>query len=563
MADQTRILIVGGYGTFGGRLVELLEHEPRVVLIVAGRSPGKASAYCKSRTNAKATLIPAQFDRTAPEDYIEALKPDVIVDASGPFQAYGTERYRLIEACIAAGIHYLDLADGSEFVKGVTQFDDAAKAAGIFVLSGVSSFPVLTSLVVRELANDVAEVETILGGIAPSPYAGVGENVIRAIAGYAGQPVAIQRNGTMDVGHPFTETLRYTIAPPGHMPLRNILFSLVDVPDLHILPELWPDANTVWMGAGPVPEILHCALAAFSWLVRLKILRALPPLVPLIQFVMNNVRWGEHRGGMFVEISGRDEHQNRVRKSWHLLAEGRDGPLIPSMASAAIIQKLLAGKIIGPGARTAICDLNLKDYDALFSQRTIYTGFRQDEPRTPASLYETILGDAWTQLPEPVRRMHDIEGAGSAQGRAIVERGHNPVARWVADMIGFPQAGDDVPVDVDFLVRGRAEKWTRTFRGKSFTSRQWQGSVKNARLLIERFGPMRFAMALVLEEDGQKLRLALRGWSLLGIPMPMFLCPASDSYETAAEGRFHFNVKISHSLVGLIVHYRGWLEKRE
>ena len=42
----------------------------------------------------------------------------------------------------------------------------------------------------------MVRVDTLIrGGIAPSPYAGVGENVIRAIAGYAGQPVELKRDG--------------------------------------------------------------------------------------------------------------------------------------------------------------------------------------------------------------------------------------------------------------------------------------------------------------------------------------------------------------------------------
>ena len=44
--------------------------------------------------------------------------------------------------------------------------------------------------------------------------------------------------------------------------------------------------------------------------------------------------------------------------------------------------------------------------------------------------------------------------------------------------------------------------------------------------------------------------------------LPMWLCPRSDSYETAEDGRFHFHVEISHPLTGLIVRYRGWLETR-
>ena len=114
--------------------------------------------------------------------------PDIVVDASGPFQIYG-DAYRMVRACLALGVGYLDLADGSEFVKGIAAFDAEAKARGVFVLSGVSSFPVLTAAVVRHLSGGMSRVDTVSGGIAPSPHANVGLNVIRAIASYAGKPI--------------------------------------------------------------------------------------------------------------------------------------------------------------------------------------------------------------------------------------------------------------------------------------------------------------------------------------------------------------------------------------
>ncbi len=200
MQSHLKILVVGGYGIFGGRLIELLENEERLTLVVAGRSLETAQKFCQAHVHAKACLVPALFDREKPTLHLADLKPHLVVDASGPFQEYGARKYQLVEACINAGIHYLDLADGSEFVKGVSAFDQAAKYKGVFVLSGVSSFPVLTALVVRKLALGTSSVETITGGIAPSPFAGVGDNVIKAIASYAGQPVPVKKNGAVAVG---------------------------------------------------------------------------------------------------------------------------------------------------------------------------------------------------------------------------------------------------------------------------------------------------------------------------------------------------------------------------
>lgn len=552
-----RLLILGGYGIFGGRLAQLLADEARLTILIAGRSQAKATAFC-SQLSASATLMPCVVDRDGDlETQIKTLTPDVLVDATGPFQNYGNDPYRVIKACITLGIPYLDLADGSDFVKGVKQFDEAAKVCGIFVLSGVSSFPVLTAAVVRNLAQGMNQVRSIKGGIAPSPYAGVGENVIRAIAGYAGQPVKLWCGGKQATGYAFTETMRYTIAPPGRLPLHNIRFSLVDVPDLQVIPEAWPGLDSIWMGAGPVPEILHRALNYLSWLVRLKIVSTLTPAAKLFYRAINILRWGEHRGGMFVELQGITDQDQPITRSWHLLAEGADGPLIPSMAIEAIIRKMLEGKIPSAGARAATNALELADYEALFKRRTIYTGCREDThvPNTP--LYRHILGNAWLQLPSSIQTMHDLHDIKSVEGLATVTRGTNGAARLIAALFRFPQAGSDIPVRVDFTLKGGKEYWQRTFAGKRFLSVQSEGRGRYDRLICERFGLCTFGLAVMIEDN--KLHLIIRRWDILGIPLPLCLAPSGYSYESEGDGKFHFHVEITLPIIGLIVRYEGSL----
>jgi len=114
-----------------------------------------------------------------------------------------------------------------------------------------------------------------------------------------------------------------------------------------------------------------------------------------------------------------------------------------------------------------------------------------------------------------------------------------------------------VPVKVKFRLDDGREHWRRDFAGKCFASTQEEGQGRNARLLCERFGPINFAMALVIE--GERLRLVLRRWSIFGIALPLWFAPHSNTYEHVEDGRFCFHVEISHPLIGLIVRYRGWL----
>jgi len=558
-----KVLILGGYGTFGGRLAQLLADESRLTLIIAGRSRAKAQAFCAQLPSA-ATLVPTAFDRDGDvERQLREIAPDIVVDATGPFQFYGDDPYRVVEAALASGVDYLDLADGSDFVRGISRFDAKARARKIFILAGVSSFPVLTAAVVRTLARGMVRVDRVTGGIAPSPFANVGINVIRAIASYAGKPVAVIADGHEAVRFALIDDRPFTIAPPGRLPLHRTRFSLVDVPDLTVLPQLWPSLREVWMGAGPVPAVWHRVLNGCAWLVRLKLLPSLSFLAPMMHRAINLLSFGEHRGGMFVAAQGAGPGGEALARSWHLTAEGDDGPLIPSMAAAAVIRNCLADRRPASGARPAVSDLELSDYEPLFARRMIHTGFRQDSPVDAcAPLYRRLLGDAWNALPQPLRAMHDLTGALNAAGLAEVERGTSWLARLIARVIGFPQPGRDIPLTVSFHVLAQAdgherEHWKRAFAGQAFASTQEEGRGRFERLLCERFGPCNFAMALVCEDD--RMRLVLRHWTLLGVPMPLALAPLIDAYESAEGGCFHFHVAIAHPLSGLIVRYRGWL----
>jgi hypothetical protein len=558
MTQPLKVLILGGYGTFGGRLAQLLAADTRVELLIAGRSAALAQAFCR-RLPPGASRRPLEFDRNVEAlEPLRAIGPDLIVDASGPFQCYGDAPYRIIEACLVLGIDYLDLADGADFVRGVARFDPEARARGVFILSGVSSFPVLTAAVLRRLARDLATLDSVIGGVAPSPYAGIGLNVVRAIASYAGRRLALVRDGKPSFGVALTESMRYTISPPGRLPLRNIRFSLVDVPDLQVLPTLWPGIRSLWIGAGPVPDILHRVLNGLAWLVRLRLLPSLLPMARLIHAASNRVRWGEHRGGMFVAVTGKTAGGVPVARSWHLLAEGDDGPFIPSMACHAIIDRCLAGRRPAIGARAATAELELEDYETSFARRAIHTGMRTADPIAAMSLYQGLLGDAWQQLPAPVRAMHGSAHPHTAAGEAEVRRGRHPLARLIAFVVGFPAAGSRIPVQVHFTPTTGGERWIRTFAGRSFESFQTAGAGRSAHLLRERFGPVSVDMALVIE--GDRLSFVVRGWSLWGMPLPRLMAPGGPSYETAVGDRFHFHIEIRQRLIGLIVAYRGRLE---
>jgi hypothetical protein len=281
---------------------------------------------------------------------------------------------------------------------------------------------------------------------------------------------------------------------------------------------------------------------------------------------------------MFVEIDGTDRAGATVRRSWHLVAEKESGPLIPSMAAEAIVRHCLAGRRPVAGARAATRELEVGDYAPLLARHQIAFGEwasarEQPRPRDPAMrpihephsplaaepLYRRALGSAWSALPATLRAMHSVQHTATATGRADVRRGKTLLARLVAAFIRFPAEGTDIPVAVRFDVRDGRETWTRRFADRTFSSAQCTGTGRYERLVCERFGPFTLGLALVVANG--RLSLIVRDWSFLGVPLPRFLAPHSNSHESEHDGRFHFDVAISHPLTGLIVHYRGWLTR--
>lgn len=550
-----KILILGGYGVFGGRLAELLSDLTELEIVICGRSLSRAAAFCAAYRG-KARIRPLQLDRADIERALAAECPDLVVDASGPFQDYGEDLYRVIRACLSNHVDYLDFSDASDFVFGVSQFDAQAKAAGIFVLSGVSSFPVLTAAVLREMARTM-DIRSVTGGIAPSPYAGIGLNVMRAVVGYAGAPVRLLRDGVQTTAVGLGESLRFTIAVPGHLPLRNIRFSLVDVSDLRVIPPEHPTLRDIWMGAGPVPEFLHRILNLLAKARAAFGLPSLAPLSGLFYRVLNLMKFGEHRGGMFVRARGLRDGKS-VEQSWHLLADGDDGPYIPSMAIEGIIRKCLAGSAPAAGARPAVRALELDDYDCLFNGRSIFTGMRTT-PDQAEPLYAKVLGAAFGHLPAQVRALHGSTRTRTWTGRAQVRRGGGFLSRLIARAIGFPAEAADTPVSVTLTPQGNGERWTRSFGGKVFSSVQRPGTGRNAWLVTERFGLVTVALALVVRDD--RLYLVPRRWSCAGLPLPRFLLPTGQTFESEADRCFHFDVEIALPVVGLIVAYSGALRQ--
>lgn len=536
------VLVLGGYGGFGKRLSARLARDGWHVL-VAGRNGDKAKAFAATLANAEAVVANRTGDLSP---VLRRHRPDLLIDAAGPFQGSG---YAVVEACIAHGVHYIDLADARAFVCGIGVLNEAATQAGVTVISGGSSVPALSGAVVRKLREDMETVRSVETSLSASNRATAGASVSAAILSYLGKPVRIWRGRQWRAatGLQNIKQVRYAIA--GHKPLSRLV-AVADVPDHEILPAELPGSPATIFRAGPEFGFQLIALWLLSWPVKWGWLRSAVPLARwLLPLQRITSGLGSDRSAMAVEVKGLHRGAPQIRR-WTLIADKGDGPEIPVIPAQLLANALTAGRL-KPGATTSAALLSLEDFNEEFGGIAVTQAI---ETRSYTPLYQRLLGPAFDALPSPVRALHAVVGDGGASGTATVRCGKSPLARLVAAVMRFPPEGEH-DLHVSFEERHGIEDWTRDFGGHAFSSRLSQSGDH----LVERFGPMRFYFDL--PADGSGLTMVMRRWTVFSMPLPLALAPKSTAREWAEGEDFCFDVPIDLPLIGRVVHYRGRLRR--
>ncbi len=343
---RKRIIVLGGYGNFGGRICRTLASEPDVSLLVAGWNLAAASDFVRGLGRTAADCEPIAIDHTDDKfpERLRALAPRLVVHTAGPFQG---QNYHVAQAAIDTGAHYIDLADGRAFVTGISVLDSSAREKGVVVVSGASSLPALSGAVIDHLQPAFARMDSIAISIAPGQAIPRGLATTEAILSYCGRPFREWSDG-------------HWIDVHGWQGLRRIRYpdlgirwaARCDVPDLELLPEAYPMLKSVRFDAALELGASQIGMWTLAWLVR-------AGLVPnpkwFARIVLRGARFldrfGADVGGMQVRIDGVLQTGAVGHREWNLTAQSGHGPEIPCIPAVVIARKLTRGEAIAPGAR--------------------------------------------------------------------------------------------------------------------------------------------------------------------------------------------------------------------
>ncbi|GAB2178147.1 DUF4166 domain-containing protein [Dongia sp. agr-C8] len=546
-----RILILGGYGTFGSRIVRLLARHKRWSLLVAGRSRERAEAFVHSLDDGNIAAV--ALDREAiTAAKLKSLGLWLVIDASGPFQGDESLDYPVVRAALESGLHYIDLADARRFVHDIGRFDAEAKTRGLTVIAGASSVPTLSSAVVAELTKDLVEPLEVEIAISSSNQATLGRSVHAALLSYAGRPIRVRRFGAWREIAGLQNWHSTDIAVPGHAPLRRLVAPCA-VPDLDLLPARYPTLRKALFRAGTELAILNRGAGLLSRLVSARLLKSLTPFTALAGSAFALLRgFGSTRSGMLVTVTGRNG-ATWERRRWSVIAEAGDGLWVPALAAALLAEKLDRGEITA-GARPGIDVLTLAEFRSAFAAFKIEDASAAE--RLPPSPFRRWLGAAVESLPPAIRAMHDDPLERSASGTVAVTRGTHPLAVLMCKLLGFPPSGADLPLTVEFEPQGDGEIWRRVFPTSTFRShlKPWPGRTGAMRECV---GPLAYGFRVETGEQG--LRMVFERWWLCGLPLPRALGPRVAATQWQEGEDYGFSVEVSALGLGRVIAYRGRL----
>ncbi len=345
-----KILILGGYGNFGKRIARALVAK-RLPVIIVGRNTTKAKRLADELGNlATYAVFNVNLELAS---QLKSLAPAVVINTCGPFQ---NADYSIAQICIDHRIHYIDLADGRDFVSEIGTLDQAAKEAGVAVISGASTVPGLSSAVVEKYRSEFATIDTMIYGISPGQQAERGLATTKGIMSYVGKPLAPFK-GFKATAYGWQDIYRQKYPELGNRWMANC-----EIPDLDLLPEKY-NIGKIKFSAGLELAPLHLGLWALSGLIRAGLPLNLPKRAKALLVASDwfNI-FGSADGGMHVILSGTDHRGEPHTRNWFIIAKNGDGPHIPTIPAIVLAEKLAMGKSVAAGARACVGLLTLEEY---------------------------------------------------------------------------------------------------------------------------------------------------------------------------------------------------------
>jgi short subunit dehydrogenase-like uncharacterized protein len=325
---RSSLLIYGVTGCTGG-LVSRLAAAAGLPHLAAGRDLERVAAH------ADPLLLPSRtFSLSDPAKIARGLAgAAVALNAASPFAETAPP---LAEACLRAGVHYLDLAAGVAELEALRHLDARAREAGVMLMPGVGFGVVPADAVAARLKRRLPSAVRL--SLAFEAVGGGSRGMLPALLGDLRRPGARRRGGELVPARPGEESLgldlgagrRIAITDPRRGELASVYWSSV-----------YPDIDTYTVHPAALRWLIRSRLAAPA-----RALLARRSAQALVRSLLRRSPPGPAeealgRGSTRLWAQAEDATGNQVTARLH----GPQAHLFSARTALWIAQRVLAGRL--------------------------------------------------------------------------------------------------------------------------------------------------------------------------------------------------------------------------
>lgn len=341
-----KVLVLGGYGTCGRRIAEILAQDPTVECVIGGRDVRRGQAVA-AQVGVEFVVVEAQraASLNAALDGIFA-----VVNTCGPFH---WRDYAVAERCARRGVYYVDMADDRSYILGIRDLSQRAVEGGVALVSGAGSALAFSSVLAEAVAPAFDAIEQIDIAVLSGNRNPQGPASIRSLLQTQGQAVRIcERGRWRDV--PGFSRARAIDLP---VPLGRCRLYARDAPEIEILSARYGAAVTYRTGFElPLLNRGHAWLGSLN---RWGLIRDLGRLAGVLQVVQKGLRgFGQAAFGLTVVMTGQSGGRSVARTA--SLVAREDGLSFRCIPAVGLVRKWMTGGA-EPGAFPCAGLLTLQD----------------------------------------------------------------------------------------------------------------------------------------------------------------------------------------------------------
>jgi hypothetical protein len=317
------------------------------------------------KPDAKIDILAWKINGSGLLDLLYSRRLNLVVHLAGPFQG---QDYSVAKACLQAGVPYIDMADGREFVAKFSSLDAAAQAKGIPLITGASTVPGLSSAIVDGMIGHFSQLQAIDYGICAGVKSGLGLATLKAVLSYCGKPYRVLKDGRF--------VTIFGLGRPRHhdfpSPVNRRYVVDCDIPDHDLFPACYTALRQMDFGSCIDIPGLPRLLSLMSACVRKGGIGDWNFLSTIIQPCLKAVKFvGSPHSGFFMRLEGQDRQGNPKKTLFEIVARDGSGLEIPVTPVILLVKKMLRGESLPAGAYPCMGLFSLAEFQQELSSYPI------------------------------------------------------------------------------------------------------------------------------------------------------------------------------------------------